>query len=280
MKEFWSVSSWRHGRLTLAQYASKVVAFMADLRLVDPIFRDGMRIMADTEKGSPLLPADLIGFEATVMHWAWNRNANWVFEPMNPKDNSPYPESTYTMGYGLTFFRGARRNGDWMTIAVSAGRDNTEPNVCTVVLPDNPKFRDLALQRRLLATILAHWPLDYAGVDDRVFQKAVDLPQETTGARRPWMSIGWLTYVKRPGIAEALPPGTQVEPFGPPPGVLITLKDDGPLGGPQQMAESIRIRDCLYEAGLLVYPSWTPFEEMDRRLPPLREKKRGVKGDR
>lgn len=275
MNELAIVATWRHGRLTLAQYASKVVAFMADLRLVDPIFRDGMRIMADTEKGSPLLPADLIGFEATVMHWAWDRNAPWVFEPMNPQDNSPYPESTFKMGYGLTFFRGARRNGDWMTIAVSAGRDNTQSNVCTFLLPNNPRFRDPALQRRLLATILAHWPTDYTRVGSPHFLMAAKLPPEATGARRSWMRIGWMTYIRRQGIAEALPPGTQVEPFGPPPGVLITLKDDGPPGGPEQLAESIRIRDSLYQAGLLVDPSWTPFEEMDRRLPPLREK-RGV----
>ena len=40
------------------------------------------------------------------------------------------------------------------------------------------------------------------------------------------LAIGWLTYVRKAGLAEVLPPGTKVESFGEPPGTLITLNGE------------------------------------------------------
>ena len=273
-------STWRHGTLTLAEFAEKTIGLLDDLRRLHPAYR---RLnAADLVRMCNLpVPEDLSEFASPLMDIAWDRLASYVFEPMNPEDESPLPESINVDGYRVSFYSAPPddRSPRAVEVILRAGVDsNPISNVCTLVLGDIEPFTWPSFQRELLATVMAHWPVDASTLSSFVFSEAVD--ESNPDLHRPDrpspLDIGWLTYVRRAGLVEVLPPGTKVEPFGEPPGVLITLDGDRfEPDNPEQIAQALKIREALRAANLLGNPAVTRSPKIDfKTLPPLRENRR------
>ena len=274
------VSGWRHGTVTLAEFAEKSIGLLEDLRRLHPAFT---RLnAADTVRMRDLpVPADLSEFVAPLMDIAWDRQALYAFEPMNAEDESPRPESTNVDGYRIALYSAAPdyQSPRAVKVIVAAGVTSSPvPNGCTLTFGDIEPFTSTGFQRELLATVMAHWPVDTSTLSSFEFDQAVcgDAPVEYTNDRPDDLSIGWLTYVRRAGLIEALPPGTKAEPFGEPPGVLITLNGDRfEPGTPEQIAQARRIREALRVADLLGDPADTPRNEVDHKtIRPLRKNQR------
>ena len=273
-------STWRHGTVTLAEFAEKTIALLEDLRRLHPAYRrlnaaDLVR-MCDAP-----VPEDLTGYAGPLMDIGWDRLASYAFEPMNPEGESPLPESTSVQGYEVALYSAPPedRSSRAVKVILRVGVDNFRgPNVCTLSFGDVEPFSSTGFQRELLATVMAHWPVDTSTLSSFAFSDEVhgSDPELYRSDRPPPLNIGWLTYVRRAGLAEALPAGTKVEPFGEPPGVLITLDGDHfEPDNPEQIAQVLKIREALRAANLLGNPSDTPDTEIDlKALPPLRENRR------
>ena len=273
-------STWRHGTLTLAEFAEKTIGLLEDLRRLHPAFN---RLnAADLVRMRDLpVPEDLSGFADPLMNIAWDRQVSHAFEPMNPRDESPLPESTNVDGYQVSFYSAPPedRYPRSVRVILRAGMDNNPiANVCTLVFGELEPFTLTGFQRELLIAVMAHWPVDASTLTSFPFSKQVhgSDPELHKRDRPPPLNIGWLTYVRRAGLVEALPPGTKAEPFGEPPGVLITLDGDRfEPDNPEQMAQALEIREALRAANLLANPAETPSAEIDRATTrPLRENRR------
>lgn len=227
------------------------------------------------------LPRDLADYAPRLMDLSWNRSADHAFTPMNPVDESPLPESTAVDGYQIRLLSTDVDPAPPTAIrlTIRAGQDNCPGNnACVVVFPPVGEFKSTAFQRRLLATLLKHWPVDSGSSSSHAFSEAVYMSDPDLYKKREErvpFEIGWLTYVRREGIAAALPAGTRVEPFGEPPGTLITLDGDQfEPENPAQIEQALRIREALRAADLLRDPAITPWSQIDRSIRPLRERRR------
>ena len=107
---------------------------------------DGLRILAITEDGAFPLPTDLDGFHTVIQQWAWDRGANWAFEPMNPEDESPLPESTHPLGFHVTFVGSAAHPKALSKLSIRAGGDGVLPNALLIMFPPGDANRGLDLQ--------------------------------------------------------------------------------------------------------------------------------------
>lgn len=92
----------------------------------------------------------------------------------------------------------------------------------------------------------------------------------------PPVSIGWMTYIRRPGIQTAVPPGTMVEQFGEEGAMLITL-DGGRVYSDceAQVEQALAIRESLRAHGMLDSQAHPPkaYRKLAAR-PPLRARRR------
>jgi len=273
-------STWRHGTLTLAEFAEQTIGLLKDLRRLHPAF--SRLNMSDVAQRRYLpVSESLSGFGEPLMQCAWDRLAAYAFEPMNSVDESPLPESTSVQGYRITFYSAPPddRYPRAVEVYVRAGIESRgASNVCTLVFGYIEPFTSTGFQRELLATVMAHWPVDSSTLDTLSFGEAVcgNAPDLYKLDRPAPLNIGWLTYVRKAGIGEALPPGTKVEPFGETPGVLITLDGDRfEPDNPKQIAQALEIREALRAANQLGNPAETPGTEIDSKtIRPLRKNRR------
>lgn len=270
--------AWRAGRMTLQSFALTVGAFLIGLRASCPELMEDLRILAVSENDAFPLPADLNGLYAVIQQWGWDRNANWAFEPMNPEDESPFPESTHPLGFrveliGSTAYPGT--TAKLRKLSIRAGGDGFLPNWLLMIFQSGDAERNLELQRRVLEVALQHLPLEYGVVTTLAFGDVVEMPQDLNPLAHQVMAPGMLTYLKRPGVIEALPADVRVERFGPDAGTLITLHGElGPVATAEQIVEAIRIRDALLPGGFLTLPPPPPVNPAARSNRKLRTRRR------
>lgn len=265
----WRLSTaWRHGLLTLSEFADKAIELMGELRVFESRF-ESFKVMDLVGLRYLALPEDREAAHALFMDLAWSRKARLAFDPMNETDESPYPNSTAALGYSLNFLTHRDEHSpNSIEISLSAGvTDNLTGNGCVVdferpTIPSSPLF-----QRQLLVRLMRVFPVDSAFVTSDGFLKALQVRDQVQFKRidvQP-MFIGWLTYMRRAGVAEALPPGTAAEPFGEPPGVLYSLDgEQTPMPTDAQVEQAIRIREALTAAGVGGDPAITPRDEIKR----------------
>lgn len=71
-------------------------------------------------------------------------------------------------------------------------------------------------------------------------------------ARSGKYTVGWLTYMTDPRVADNVPAGMSTEPFAD--GLLIRLDGQTFDAGPEQKAQALRLEEALASAGLLSMP--------------------------
>lgn len=268
------LGAWPSTSVTLAEFGQKTEYYLKDLRDTCPELFEGLRIMADTVEESVPLPVDLDGFGAVIQHWGWDRGAHWVFEPTNEEDESPLPESTNSLGYQIQFDAEGNEIGKGSKILVIAGRTGLSSDAVWIRFPTGIGEENLALARRALEVTFRHWPLAHGAVLNSDLGNA-QLDADQTRPMPRALSVGLLTWLRAPGVIEALPPGVHAEAWGPPGGILITLDGDlGPRSTPGQIEQANSLRDTLYERGFLLMPRKPPIGAAALKQLKLRERRR------
>jgi hypothetical protein len=239
---------------TLGEFAAKALAYMRDVQQLHPLFTD-LRLVGKSAKDSPPLASDLSNLEEWIHKRGWESRppTNSGYSDLGP-DGKPTSASRGPMGFrfSLSNLKGWDSK---ISLGVHTGTTSTIGLVeFTLARKDHPEFQGQPLMGALLATVVRHWPVDYANVACRGWNSTINWNEgddALLGCRRAErIEVGWLTYAKDASIAQALPPEVRVSALGP--GVVFQLTDHfASYENADDIALGKKVRNALAAAGRL-----------------------------
>ena len=140
--------------------------------------------------------------------------------------------------------------GDYVDSPRAAG------NNCLLYPPTGGPVRERLLRAPVLAEVLTcmvtAWDPDYAVATSNEMRELVE--------KDVWeVEVGWLTYLsRRLGTVPPLPAPVRIEPVGALGWLLILSPERMTASNPEHVALTVRVRELLDRAGLLVRPAPQP----------------------
>jgi hypothetical protein len=239
----------RAGDCTLGQFAERAHTYLAELRVMHPVFSD-LRLVGKNMRDSPPLENDLSNLRDWIYKRSWWKKMPTGMEYTH-RDAKGYPTASSTGGMGFKVCVANLRDwDDKVSINLEAGVNEVTMNSCNIMLPrkNHPEFQQRPFMGDLLELIVKHWPVSYASVANGGWNNAVNWTEEPPPPDQ--IEIGWLTYVADPSIAEALPAGIASHRCGA--GVVFQLAEHfTSYKNPEDVALGLRVKLALAAAGRL-----------------------------
>jgi hypothetical protein len=243
---------------SLGTFAQQAQGFVADLIALHPIF-GGLGILNGTRGPYPLVAPDASNVAELVCKWGWNRSLPEGYDRHDAKGQlTAESRSLDMMDFNLSMTNLNKGWDDKVSVGASrrprGGKRNFH-GVINIDLPraTHPEFRqDLALARRLMELVIAHWPIQMASFGYYGFLKTLRWGPDAPKGRTE-IEINWLTYIDDPVVAWALPTSVQVNPLGP--GILMQLAPEIlSHHKPEHITLAQTVRESLRTAGKLTLP--------------------------
>lgn len=131
------VAGWRHGKLSLRQFAVRAAEFLESFDTLRP---EGFQwIILDPEGRDVPLARQRPELVEMLMDYAWDRQEHWAFLP-STEDESPMPESTSLGGFAVRLFRREGNKDEWEVYVRAGTESSPNPNVVSIVIPPVEHF--------------------------------------------------------------------------------------------------------------------------------------------
>jgi Immunity protein 52 len=248
------IAYWNRPPQTLAEFADACALYLKLLQPLHPMFREGLYLLGDSLKTSEPLALDGANIEAFVNKDGWDRESPWKPAPLDERGELTFNSVGYD---GFMFTVGnlnskAKNNLQIRFTSTGSNPHNYGRGGLLMGFPYQgvPAFYEYDFLRHVVSVTVDYWKPEAARVNRYAFQDKVE--GQSRAARH---TIGWLNYIRRPGVCAAVPADVKCEPFGPEGGALITLQRE-PVSADdaQAVARAVRVRDALLPGG------WLEFE--------------------
>jgi len=237
------------GALTLDHFIQRCQAFLAELTALNPAFTGLHFVRAGDAKPAPALAGDLSNLRPWLLKDAWDAEWRQSYDERDAQGD-PTPASTGRFRLSLSNLSGFDGKVD-VSVSVGPKIRGMWEGSCAIVLPrlNRTEFVEGALPLQMVETVVKHWPVCCAEYTTLGLLNEVTL-SEPREARIGTLSIGWVTYVNDPGVAEGLPPDISVRRLGS--GIVFQLANRMPDATDcKQIAHAKRVREALRSAGRL-----------------------------
>jgi hypothetical protein len=243
---------------SLGTFAQQAQGFVADLIALHPIF-GGLGILDGTRGPYPLVASDASNVAELVCKWGWARDIPEGYDHHDANGQlTAESRPLGTLDFALKLTNLNKNWDDKVSVGASrrprSGKLNLR-GVINIYLPraTHPEFRqDLALARRLMKLVVAHWPIQMASFGLHGIRRTLSWGPDAPRGRTE-IEINWLTYIDDPAVASALPAGVQVNPLGS--GILMQLAPEIlSHHKPEHIALGKAVRESLRAAGKLTLP--------------------------
>ncbi len=239
---------------TLMEFINLCIGFLERLEPLHPLFRDDLYLIGDSLKTSEHLANGKTNIKDYVKLRGWDKKSKSRWKP-SPLEGGELLDKS--VGYdGFRFMVGNLNKTNENNIQITFTSAGFNPQHygrgsmgIEFPLKGAPEFYDCTFVRNLAALTIDYWRPTGLLLDQYAFHKKVE---GNNPIHRK--SIGWLTYLRRLGVCNFVPPDVLCEPFGPDGGALITLQRD-PISAddPEAVARAIRVRDALLPGGWLSF---------------------------
>ena len=233
---------WENRPLAAEEAFGKVDAFLRRLQSFSDVFSQIYAANLNTRRHVPLSP-DFSNLHAELIA---GQDPERGFVNEDPEEASFSMTSRAIQGFGGDFATVPKnaQTGCWLGIRCGVYEgflSENSPNMVDITV--SPGLATPEFLRGLLEQTVAFWRPAEALVTRPKVDALLDMPVEEA-------SVGWLTYIADPTVADAVPPDMPHEPLAD--GILIQAAErPGKEDDAAYVARLIRLRDTLRPAGFL-----------------------------
>jgi hypothetical protein len=243
---------WDGRAQTLGQFIDASLGYMKLLQPLHPLFREGLHLIGESRKTSPLLSRDLSNLAPWVLAEGWYGQAPKDWFTALTSEGKPTLSSTSKMGFDFSVGNLRKPADGAIRIDFRWGASDGEGGGPHIEFPcaGAPEFENYDFMKALMHMTVSYFQSSLAYATRADFKERQHGHEETV---LNMQTIGWMNYFANPAVRTALPPDVQAEPFGPG-GVLISLQRQPPSADDEDaVARAIRIRQALLPGDWLGY---------------------------
>jgi hypothetical protein len=245
---------WKVRKITMREYADSTKQFLQALCKYNPVFNELFYVGRKPNSAVKLLQ-DFDNLDDLIYNNAWDPKVK--YKNTNP-DGRPSWETDSKLGFNMTFDSGRVTNQGGVEVSISAGKFSAAVNnVVLIYFPtaNHPNFFQLGFHQaesivKLFRLTVNFWKPETALLTSKNFRKKVAFDRGTSAFKHNW-NIGFLTYLENPDVIKELPPDVDYHRLEAGGVMIVTSSEFLSIDSPEIVEKGVRIRDNLYQKGLL-----------------------------